>query len=357
MHYVLAVAGRPQKARAEQLLRLMTRPGNADDGETREQVFLLQAALHQAGDHRYEAQLKRPDVSNVRADRSTGWTFYSDRRRRGLQLATLVDLFGRDRAIEPLADLVGEALRGAARSYTTQELVWGITGLGKFVEQGATLAGEPRLLANGAAVEVESSADAPGNWSWTVHRAGEHRALSLRVPQRGDGALFLVVSTEGVPVAPPADLLAGGEGLRIERRYHRAEGEPFDPQGEGLALGELVHVELAITNTGPERVSNLALVDRVAAGLEIENPRLGRDRATDWIDSDELWEADHLDVRDDRLEVFGMLEPGQTRKVVYSVRATASGRFTVPASQVEAMYDPRRWARGSAMTVTVKGEG
>ncbi|HUP24477.1 MAG TPA: MG2 domain-containing protein [Thermoanaerobaculia bacterium] len=357
MHYVLAVAGRPQKARAEQLLRRMTRPGSTDDGETREQVFLLQAALQVAGDHRYEAQLERPDVSNVRSERSTGWTFYSDRRRRGLQLATLVDLFGRDPAIEPLADLVAEALRGSARSYTTQELVWGITGLGKFVEQGATLAGEPQLVANGAALEVESSPDLPGNWSWRLHRASEHNQLTLRLPQRGDGALFLVVSTEGVPVVPPADLVAGGDGLRLERRYHRAGGEPFDPQVEGLDLGELMHVELLVTNTGPERMSNLALVDRVAAGLEIENPRLGRERATDWIDADELWAADHLDVRDDRLEVFGMLEPGQTRKVVYSVRATAAGRFTVPASSVEAMYDPRRWARGTPLALTVRGEG
>jgi uncharacterized protein YfaS (alpha-2-macroglobulin family) len=355
MHYVLALAGRPQKARAEQLLRRMTRAGSADDGEAREQVFLLQAALQAAGDHRYEAQLKRVDTSNVRADRSTGWTFYSDRRRRGMQLSTLVDLFGRDPAAEPLAELVAEALRGEARSYTTQELVWGITGLGKLVEQGATLTGTPQLVANGAALEATSSADLPGNWSWRLHRASEHRQLALRLPERGDGALFLVVSSEGVPVVPPADLKTGGDGLRLERRFHRAEGELFDPQAEGLDLGELVHVELAITNTGPERISNLALVDRVASGLEIENPRLGRDRATDWVDAEELWEADYLDVRDDRLEVFGTLEAGETRRVVYSVRATAAGRFTMPASAVEAMYDPRRWARGTGMALTVRG--
>jgi len=31
--------------------------------------------------------------------------------------------------------------------------------------------------------------------------------------------------------------------------------------------------------------------------------------------------------------------------VVYAVRATAAGRFTIPPVEAEAMYDPRIWAR------------
>ena len=99
---------------------------------------MLQAALHMAGDQRYEADLRRPDLSPVSGERSNGWTFYSDRRRRGFMLATFVDLFGRDPAGEPLANLVAESIRGRASGwYTTQELVWSLTGLGKFVDAGA----------------------------------------------------------------------------------------------------------------------------------------------------------------------------------------------------------------------------
>jgi hypothetical protein len=143
----------------------------------------------------------------------------------------------------------------------------------------------------------------------------------------------------------------------VRRIFHRASGEPFDPSREPVELGEIVHVELELANTTPERVTNVALVDRVPAGFEIENPRLGRDRAVDWIAPESLWEVDHLDLRDDRIEVFGGLERGERRRVLYTVRATAAGRFTIPAVTAEAMYNPAVWARGSSAPIEISRAG
>jgi uncharacterized protein YfaS (alpha-2-macroglobulin family) len=83
------------------------------------------------------------------------------------------------------------------------------------------------------------------------------------------------------------------------------------------------------------------MVDRVAGGLEIENPRLGRDAMPAWVDAAQLWQPDHMNIRDDRLEVFGSLDAGQRVVVVYAVRAVTAGNYTVPGAMVEAMYDPR----------------
>jgi hypothetical protein len=360
MHYVLALAGRPQRARVLELLR-RDRPSRAaddderlSDGELRELRFLLMAAAHLAGDHRYENELRTPDLSTVREERSWGWRFYSDRRRRGLMLSTFVDLFGRDQAAEPLAEVVAESLRGDSPRYTTQELVWGITGLGKYLEAVAELAGSPRLIANGRVEEPIGGR--PGDWRFEVARASEHRALSLELPARDAGALYLIVASEGVR-AGGAEPPAGGAGLQLVRKFRRASGALFDPAGERVELGEVIHVELELANTSPERLTNLALVDRVAAGFEIENPRLGRERAVDWIDPDALWAVDHLDVRDDRLEVFGGLERGARRSVLYTVRATAAGRFTIPAVSAEAMYNPAVWARGASRRVEIVRPG
>jgi hypothetical protein len=97
LHYVLASAGRGRKARIEKLLADLPRDSYRSDRENR---FQLQAALHLAGDHRYESQLKDPDLSPITDYRRDGWSFYSDRRMRGFMLATFVDLFGRDPAAD-----------------------------------------------------------------------------------------------------------------------------------------------------------------------------------------------------------------------------------------------------------------
>ncbi|MEM7585654.1 MAG: hypothetical protein AAF560_19855, partial [Acidobacteriota bacterium] len=56
-----------------------------------------------------------------------------------------------------------------------------------------------------------------------------------------------------------------------------------------------------------------------------------------------------------RIELFGHLERGETRRVVYAARAVTAGRFTVPPVEAEAMYDPRIWAREGMQRVEITG--
>jgi hypothetical protein len=59
MHYVLALAGKPRKARAEKLIGDLAKTVKGDaTGEVKEQLYLLNAALFHAGDRRDEADLK-----------------------------------------------------------------------------------------------------------------------------------------------------------------------------------------------------------------------------------------------------------------------------------------------------------
>lgn len=349
-HFVLALAERPRKARVQKLLEGLP---ERQTSQQREEQFMLQAALYLAGDHSHEAALKQLDLSPVSDDRRNGWSFYSDRRMRGFMLSTSVDLFGRDDAMEPLANLVAESLRAHPSSYyTTQELVWGITGLGKFVDSGASDFTPPVLKASGRTLSPQENPRPTSDRTWSLARASEYDRLTVQVKDKSEGKLYLILSSEGVREVP--DWRTGGEGLRLQRRYLNAAGQPLGGVFE-MRLGELVYIELALSNTSPERVSNIALVDRIPAGWEIENPRLGRDGSVDWIDQETLWKADHMNLRDDRIEVFGHLEKGQSRKVVYAVRAVTAGQFTVPTVEAEAMYDPRIWAREEGRPVTIFG--
>ncbi len=357
MHYVLAVAGKGRKARALAMVNGLEAEAKKQPltGEQQEDLYLLKAALWLSGDRRYERDLRNPDVSNVTDERKNSWSFYSDRRRRGLMLSTFQDLFGDAPEGEPLARMVATALQSRTSAYySTQELVWGITGLGKRLQGSATTFTPPTLTVAGKAVTPVAEKDARvSDRTWALARASERASLSLDLKEKGGGSVYLILNSEGVRTTP--EVKAGGKGLTLKRTWRTLDGTALDLKATPVKLADLIYVELAVTNTTGERVQNIALVDRLPAGWEIENARLGRGGGVDWADTESLWAPDYVNVRDDRMEAFGALAAGETKKVVYAVRAVTAGSFTLPSAEAEAMYDSSLWARDAAGTVQVVG--
>lgn len=365
LHYVLAKAGRGRKARILKVLdEVKADSSYRYGGQRAEDVYMLQAALYMAGDHRFEKELRHPDTSPLKADRHNSWSFYSDRRRRGFMLSTYADIFGASPEIEPLAALVAEGLRGHRSGwYTTQELVWGITGLGKHVGELTKGFKPAQLIANGKSISAESvqvksannkkkDKSDSGERTWSVYRASEYRSLALKIDKAPEQRVFLIASSEGV--RQDAKFVSGGSGLALTRTYKDASGEPI--KLSSVALGDVVYGVVEITNKSGERMQNIAIVDRFAAGLEVENPRLSRGGgAISWIAKDALWTVDYMNLRDDRVELFGSLKRGQTRTFVYALRAVTAGTFAMPPVEAEAMYDPSRWARALGTKLTIRG--
>ncbi|HLT28430.1 MAG TPA: MG2 domain-containing protein [Myxococcaceae bacterium] len=354
LHYTLARAGKGQKAAIQKRIDLYD--GKSLSGSEREELFLLKAALWLAGDRRYEKELKSPDLSPIGSDRWSGGSFYSDQRRRGLMLAILEDLFPGDKATEPLAMLVAQSLQAhqSGHYYTTQELGWSFTGLGKRLRERAAKFGKPELLADGRAIKAKPVAGvASSERTWALARAAEYPSLSVKLDKEGSGKVYAVLSSEGV--RENGSWRLGGDGLSVKRTWRTLEGRTVDPTDAALNLADLLYVQIDVTNRTGERLENIALVDRLPAGWEIENPRLGRGTQPDWVNTSTQWQADYLSVRDDRLEMFGPIGRGQTVSAVYAVRATSSGVFTLPPVEVEAMYDPRIWAREAGGQVRING--
>jgi len=355
VHYVAALAGKPHKARAQKVIEGYKQN---ESGERVEQRYLLAAALYLAGDRRYEAELKKPDLSAVTDQRSWGWDYYSDLRRRGMALNVFQDLFKNDPAGEPLAQLVADNLRKQQSEYfSTQELSWGVSGLGKRVAGQPSVFGATALTANGKTIPPapQPKGAKTSDKSWALARASEYKTLTLEVPKVDQGHLYLMLSSQGVRQG--GDYKLGGEGLSVDRHYRTIEGHEIGLTSGSHKLGDLVFVELTIKNTRHERITNIALVDRFPAGWEVENPRLGRGVQATWVNAEEQWPLDYMNVRDDRLEVFGSLDAGQEKTVVYTLRAVTAGKFTITPVEAEAMYDPRVWARDEGGTVVIAGPG
>jgi uncharacterized protein YfaS (alpha-2-macroglobulin family) len=165
-----------------------------------------------------------------------------------------------------------------------------------------------------------------------------------RIDTEGRGALYVVMSTEGL--LRTEEIRTYDRQLRVRRRWLDRSGAPID--GSALRVGDLVQVEVTIEAPAMSRqasVGNVAIVDALPGGLEIEHPRLlgsaGR-RHTD------TGGADRVAFLDDRVVIFGPAGR-KTRTYRYAMRAVTSGSFTVPAIQASCMYD--------AGFASVHGEG
>ncbi|MEO8554722.1 MAG: hypothetical protein ABI678_32315, partial [Kofleriaceae bacterium] len=273
LHYVLARASRGKKGRIQALISAFPKDPK---GEQAEDLYLLKAALYLAGDRRYADDLKKVDGSPIAAERINSWSFYSDRRRRGLMLSVFFELFGADAAGEPLAQRVADTLASEPGwgYYNTQELVWGVTGLGKWVTATAAKGtADGKLVADGTVINPRATKHKSNDKSWSLYRASEYKSLTLEVPPAAAG-MWLVISSEGV--RPGSDYKTGGNGMSVARSYKTLDSTELDLAKGTVHLGDLVFVEVEVENTSGATIQNIALVDRLAAGFEIENPRLGR---------------------------------------------------------------------------------
>ena len=104
------------------------------------------------------------------------------------------------------------------------------------------------------------------------------------------------------------------------------------------------------------RYARVLLVDRLPAGLEIDNPKLvdsGSVEALDWLKTDV--EPASVEYRDDRfVAAFDRtVEQPAFFTVAYIVRAVAPGRYVHPPAHVEDMYRPERFGRTAFGSIDV----
>lgn len=344
--YVLAVAGKGRPALARSMLTALEKDPRNLLSEDR---YLLMAAIYKSGDRRYEDMLKKPDASPVRDDRWWNRSYGSDLRARGVMLSTFHDLFGRTTEGDALAEALATSLgtQSSSRYYTTQEMAWGVTALGKWV-------GKPgAITSSGVDVDGTAAKALPaksGNGASYRIKAGS-LASSVSVSASAAGPVWVVETIEGVRKVN--DAAYGGAGLFVKRELLDVTGRPISLGS--IPLGQAAFVRLTVTNTSGRALDDVAVTDRLPAGFEIENARLGRGSLPDWASEEDAWAADYLDLRDDRVQVYGALRRGGDAQVVYAVRAVTAGTFTWPDVSAESMYDPKTWSRARPESIKVVG--
>lgn len=161
----------------------------------------------------------------------------------------------------------------------------------------------------------------------------------------GDAPLYVEVEASGYPKTPPAP--ENGLGS-VQRTLFDAAGQPW--KGGALKVGDLMLVRVEVRPT--RRADDALLVDRLPAGLEVENLNLSQGPGASEFSlqlpsGQSLRVADtmtdnrvkHREYRDDRFVAAVKLDSAPIN-LVYMVRVVTPGRYTVPATFLEDMYRP-----------------
>lgn len=181
----------------------------------------------------------------------------------------------------------------------------------------------------------------------SVTAKGSHIA-TLNVAELGKGVriknthtekLHLQLSLSGHPAKMPA---ARDDMVALQRELFDAKGQPLG--NRSLRVGETVLVRLSVK---PRRhIANGVVVDRIPAGLEVENLNIVQGEGLGAVNIEGVNPAQamqdsrihHVEFRDDRFVAAARLHDPLT--LYYRARVVTPGNFVFPPLYAEDMYRP-----------------
>ena len=250
--------------------------------------------------------------------------------------------------VEALTSRIGAAYAERGRT-STQEQAWLLLAARALSEKAEAIA----LTING---ETHEGAVRLPIEPQRLVRAGDGAGLVLANAGSAPTKAFLTVVGSALNPEP-----ASQSGFQIKRAYYTLDGKAVDLDKPGSGLRQSDRLVAVLTIESTDAAGRVLLVDRLPAGLEIENPRLvegGDIRSLSWFQPG--LRPEHTEFRDDRfVAAFDFLRAGakvRSASVAYIVRAVTVGKFVHPAAMVEDMYRPERFARTDGGSLEIKAK-
>ncbi len=205
-------------------------------------------------------------------------------------------------------------------------------------------------------------------------------ARALRFTNDSDLTSFYVVEQSGYDRAAPTQAIR--ECLEVLREYTDAQGRPLTK----ITMGQEVTVRLKFRRLANREAGPMALVDLLPGGFElVVPPQAANDAPVDDSGADEgadegayveegreesagpavsAWrclfcapdttaELHYGEMREDRVVFYGVAST-DLREVVYRIKATNAGTFSVPPAFGEAMYDRGVLGRSTGTRLTIE---
>ncbi|MDR2937771.1 MAG: hypothetical protein LBU92_02385 [Prevotellaceae bacterium] len=266
-------------------------------------------------------------------------SFGSQDRDKAMIVETLTLLNMREDAF-PLVQQISEAL-ASNRWLGTQTTAYCLMSLSKFATGEDSDKTIKITYSDGGNQSVTSQRPI---WKSSLKNIQQQGSVELK--NNGSSAVFARVVAQGIPAA--GQETAAEKGVRLSVKYITADGKHgLSPQI--LEQGTDFTAVVTAYNIGSQGdYKNLILNQIFPSGWEIINTRM--------MEGFSVNESgyDYRDIRDDRVYTYFPLRAGQSATYVVRLNAAYRGRFYMPASLCEAMYDAGIAANNTGMWVEVK---
>lgn len=259
-----------------------------------------------------------------------GDTFGSALRDKAVILDVMVGLHDYSAASQ-LYDYIAREL-SSNRWYSTQSTAYGLMALTKYVSAVTEVPPELRgflhvdggefIEIKGADVVVKTSLDTK-------------EAKSLTFTNTASIPLFATLVWEGIPRR--GDLEPDHSKLVLKRQFLNEAGEPVEISR--TQQGDSFYAVYQVAQEGYEYIDEVALVQVLPAGWEIENLRLLEAGLPDWANDYNLGQEKYVDIRDDRIMWFFDQYYYYSSDFIVKLNAVTVGEFYLPPTLVEAMYN------------------
>jgi uncharacterized protein YfaS (alpha-2-macroglobulin family) len=332
--YLLALYGKPEMG-AMNLLK----ENNLKD-MTNTEKWLLAGAYKLAGVPKTASSIIDRAGIDVRDYNELGGTYGSTMRDKAMILELLV-IFEKWSKAEILYEDIAESL-SSHDWYSTQTLGYSMLAIGKYF--GPVLEKEKKKkpvmsgsisLPDGKVIRFNTT---ELKFSYEITKDfGQYLTVTIDKKTNIAG-VYAVLDWDGLPLVPDVEDVQ--KNLWMNVVWLSEDGLPIDPIS--LKQGETFWAHFTVKSLVSRNLEELALVQVLPSGWEIENIRLSGEDLPDWTSRWNMNKEEYLDIRDDRIMwFFDIPRSGKVYDFVVKLNAVTAGEFTLPPTIFEAMYDNR----------------
>ncbi|HGY54881.1 MAG TPA: alpha-2-macroglobulin family protein [Caldithrix abyssi] len=315
--------------------------------------WLLAAAYKLAGVDDVAERIAGTSGQTVKEYQEFAGTYGSTLRDKAMILEQMV-LFKQWNKARDLADELATAL-GTKTWYSTQTTGYALLALGKYLQ---ATEGESKtekvisgrvILPDGKEVPFKT-----GEISYQLEiKEGFGGEVRIELDESSNvERAFVDLEWSGVPARSSGKSESHNLSLKVD--WLDEDGNTIDPRSIKQGQTFWGHFRVQKPANYRARIEELALVQILPAGWEIENTRLSGQTLPRWMRAWRTGREEYVDIRDDRIMWFFDLNTYEKRKdFVVKLNAVTAGRYQLPATAVEAMYNNSYRASVQGMIVDV----
>jgi uncharacterized protein YfaS (alpha-2-macroglobulin family) len=318
--YTLALSGSPELGSMNRLRELPKLSEAA--------AWRLAAAYQLIGQHEVALDLVKKLPADIKPYSELSQTYGSDIRDEAMILETL-SLLNERALAAPLAVRVAKKL-GDKEWLSTQETAYSLIALSYYLGRSGTSNTMKFAYALNNSGMVSKASTLPVFQVQVISKSISEQG-KLLLENKGSSVLYARLIIEGVPAT--GDQSSAASKLKMVVSYTNLNGTPLDPAR--IIQGTDFIASVSLTNPDGSRVlERMALTQIFPSGWEIHNSRM--DGSTSALHGSI---PEYQDIRDDRINTYYLLGPGENQTFRVLLNATYQGKFYLPTVISEAMYD------------------